>query len=137
MPYIATRSFKVKGFDGTYRNVKDGDPVPEAKDWKDRKAYVERRWICREEDYGKDPNGRYAKPEELPVRSPGKKPRKSKKSKKPKAPRSPEPSPEPESPVLATESPAEPLPETPTDTESPEPEAAPEPARETEKPGNR
>ena len=44
--YIALKTFKVKNADGSYRIVQPGEPVPEAKDWKQLKAYLERRWLC-------------------------------------------------------------------------------------------
>jgi hypothetical protein len=41
----ALRSFKVTGENGQTRVVKPGDPVPEAKGWKNLAAYIRRRWI--------------------------------------------------------------------------------------------
>ena len=46
--YEALCSFKVKGADGSIRIVKSGDPVPEAADWLNVQAYINREWIRRE-----------------------------------------------------------------------------------------
>ena len=51
--YIALKSFKVKQADGSYRMTKPGEPLPEAAEWRNAKAYVERGWIAREGETGK------------------------------------------------------------------------------------
>jgi hypothetical protein len=48
--YKALRGMKVQGADGVVRVVKPGDDIPEAADWKSLKAYIARKWICRDDD---------------------------------------------------------------------------------------
>jgi hypothetical protein len=149
MPYTALRSFKVKGFDGTYRQVKAGDPVPEAKDWKDRKAYVERRWIARDEDAAEalapgQPR-LYAATKELPAKSPRPKAKKGRKKQAKKKAPEPTPEPPPEQPEIETSAAPTPLPGLPPDEQTPEAAEPPSGSTaasegrppETEKPGNR
>ena len=50
MSYKAMRSMKVRGDDGQIRSVKPGDPVPEASGWKNLRAYLNRKWVCREDE---------------------------------------------------------------------------------------
>ena len=54
--YKAVRSFKVQNADGSYRIVQPGEAVPEAESWPNRKAYIERNWLCRE---GEEPTNRH------------------------------------------------------------------------------
>ena len=46
--YIALRAMQVQGVDGNTRQVKPGEEIPEAEEWKTREAYVKRGWICLE-----------------------------------------------------------------------------------------
>jgi hypothetical protein len=102
--YKAIRSFKVQGADGEYRNVKPGESVPEAAGWKNLKAYLERKWICREDE---EPSNRHYTARVRPDVAVKVKPP------TPMPPAQPEPEPEPQ-----------PEPEPEVEPE-PEPEAAP------------
>ena len=86
--YVALKSFKVKQADGSYRMTKPGEPVPEAVEWRNPKAYIERRWICLEEDYGKSHRRHFSAKKAVAV--------KVEKPAPAAAPPPPEPEPEPE-----------------------------------------
>jgi len=54
--FKALRSFKVKSQDGTYRIVKPGEALPEAKTWHNVQVWIRRRWIT--DEHGNEYDGR-------------------------------------------------------------------------------
>ena len=76
MVYKALRAMSVPAEGGGTRQVKPGDPVPEAANWKRLRAWIERGWITDEDGYKIDPfSGKpsqrvIGKPKAAPAKAP-------------------------------------------------------------------